>query len=372
MDPNEILTKILRRYGVLTENIRATQIVESKIRKKIATYADAENVSTQIGKALTTALREYLPDALTDGKLYRAVAEVVVEQPMKVAGKDVAEVAAEIQKQLNEAAGIGMNAVVPEMNQDQIDGIITGICNADSYEDGKEILFDQVENALEGYVDDFVRENADFQYRAGLSPTIERKTVGKCCEWCNRLAGTYLYEDVKDRGNDVFRRHRNCHCQVLYDPGNGSRWRQNAHNRKWTDEGKADRIAKSKAMELDLQQFAHKTGDYRRMEHGSEWQEMSLKDAVSRFAKGSKPFDSDDKQKRVYRSKDGKYEIRYDKKGDYFRIKDLQSDSEARPYLDKDGKPVLNILDGGKWRSATKDEYEQLTHFRNTDKGGRK
>ena len=243
MDPNEVLKKILRRYGVLTENTRATQLVESRIRKGIATYADAEDMSIRIGKALTTALRENLPDALTDGRLYRAVAEVVLEQPMKAAGRDVAEIAEGIQQELNEAAGIGMKPIVPEMNQDQIDGIITGICNADSYEAGANTMFAQVENCLEGYVDDFVRENADFQYRAGLSPTIERKTVGKCCEWCSRLAGSYPYEAVKDRGNDVFKRHKNCHCQVLYDPGNGSRRRQNVHNRQWTGDEKADRIA---------------------------------------------------------------------------------------------------------------------------------
>ena len=247
MDPNEILKKILRRYGTLTDNIRATQIVESKIRKGIATYADAEDMSIRIGKALTTALKENLPDALTDGRLYRAIAEVVVEQPMKAAGKDVAKIAADIQRELNEEAGIGMNAIVPEMNQDQIDGIITGICNADSYETGAGEFFSQVENCLEGYVDDFVRENADFQYKAGLSPTIERKTNGKCCSWCSQLAGTYPYEDVSDRGNDVFRRHKNCHCLILYNPGDGSKRRQNAHTKRWTEEDKADRIALAEA-----------------------------------------------------------------------------------------------------------------------------
>lgn len=95
-------------------------------------------------------------------------------------------------------------------------------------------------------MDDFVRENADFQYKAGLSPTIERKTTGKCCAWCSNLAGSYPYEDVKDKGNDVFRRHKNCHCQILYNPRDGSKRRQNVHTRQWTDDGKADRIAFAK------------------------------------------------------------------------------------------------------------------------------
>lgn len=242
MDPNEILRRILRRYGILTENFRATQIIESKLQKKIATYADAQDAAIQIGKALNTALKENLPDALTDGRLFRAVAEIVVEHPMKAAGADVADIAAAIQQELNESAGIGMKPIIPEMNQDQIDGIITGICNADSYEAGKNTMFAQVENAMEGYVDDIVRENADFQYKAGLFPTIERKSDGKCCPWCSNLAGSYPYSEVSDRGNDVFRRHKNCHCQILFNPGDGSKRRQNVSSKKWTDDGKADRI----------------------------------------------------------------------------------------------------------------------------------
>lgn len=236
MNYDEILRKIIRKYGIETDNIRITQIIESKLKKHTATYADAGKYAQEIGKALTEAFREYLPEALTDGMLYRAAAEVLVDQPMKIAGKDIAKVAADIQRELNEDAGIGINPIIPEMNQDQIDGIITGICNADSYEAGEDTLMARVGNCLEGYVDDFVRENADFQYKAGLSPTIERKTDGKCCKWCSSLAGNYLYSEVNDNGNDVFRRHKNCHCMILYNPRDGSKRRQDVHSKDWGTE----------------------------------------------------------------------------------------------------------------------------------------
>ena len=222
MDYDEILKKIIRRYGVKTENVRLTQVIESKLKKHTATYADAQNYAQAIGKALTEVFREYLPEALTDGKLYRAAAEVLMQQPMVRASRDIDKVAGAIQAEINENAGLGINPIVPEVNQDQIDGIITGICNAESFDAGKEVLFDQVENFMEGHVDDFVRENADFQYQAGLDPKVIRTAAGKCCKWCSNLAGTYKYEDVKDRGNDVWRRHRNCHCVIEYDPGQKS------------------------------------------------------------------------------------------------------------------------------------------------------
>lgn len=225
MNYDEILRRVLRRYAIKTDQIRTIQIIESKLKRHKATYIDAENYAQEIGKSLTEVLREYLPEALTDGKLYRAAAEILIENPLKKAGKDVSKVAAEIQRQLNQDAGIGMNAIIPDLNQDQIDGIVTGICNATSYADNVDQLMDQVENFLEGHVDDFVRENADFQSEAGLTVVVQRIADAKCCKWCSNLAGTYDYFEVKDRGNDVWRRHNNCHCQIIYDPSGSKRRR---------------------------------------------------------------------------------------------------------------------------------------------------
>ena len=101
-----------------------------------------------------------------------------------------------------------------------------------------------VSNFCMSIVDDFVRENADFQYNAGMSPKIVRTTDGKCCKWCDKLAGTYDYEKVRNTGNDVFRRHRNCGCIVAYDPGDGRI--QNAHSKEWTTREEYDKLLQEK------------------------------------------------------------------------------------------------------------------------------
>ena len=225
MNYDEILRKIIRKYGIMTDNIRQMQIIESKLARHAATYADAENYAQEIGRILTDIFREYLPEALEDGRLYRAAAEVLVQNPMIQAGNDVGRVARLIQEDLNGQAGIGMKAIDPELNQDQIDGIITGICNAPGFMNNEEQFMDQVANFLEGHVDDYVRENAGFQSDAGLTVTVQRIADAKCCRWCSNLAGSYPYEEVRDRNNDVWRRHNNCHCQVIYDPRGSKRRR---------------------------------------------------------------------------------------------------------------------------------------------------
>lgn len=246
-DNAEILAKIIEGFHQGMEGSRRAKNIAEKIAQGKATYADAYSYARENSRILRNSIQENISDALTeDGRLFREAADVVIRQPMQQSGKRVIETAAEIQQQLNEEAGIGIRAIEPGLNEDQIDGIITGICNAESYDAGENTLYSQIENFLEGTVDDCVHDNADFQYRAGLNPKIERRAAGKCCEWCDRLAGTYDYEDVRDRGNDVFRRHKNCHCVVSYIPGGKSNRRQNVHSRQWTEETENGKISRKR------------------------------------------------------------------------------------------------------------------------------
>ena len=247
----EALARIIAEMSRDMADSGAAAKVAEKIAGGKATYADALEYAQTSGRVMTKSLKKHLPAVLTDGKLYREAAETVVKQPMEISAADVIDVAAEIQGELNELAGIGIQAIKPEINADQIDGIITGIVNAESYADGENVFLQQVANFLEGTVDDCVRENADFHYNAGLSPKIERRADAKCCSWCSALAGVYDYGDVRDKGNDVYRRHNNCHCLVLYDPADGSKRLQNANSKKWLD-GRAERIARAEAAAEEL------------------------------------------------------------------------------------------------------------------------
>lgn len=358
MDNNSILEKITEQYSAGMARSKRASSIRKKIEQGTATYAQAEEMARECSRQLNKAFRDNLPDAVNNNFLYRETAEVVVRKPINQTAGDVADAAKKIQAALNEQAEIGMNPIVPDLNEDQVDGIITGICNQ-PYSTGQNEFFSQVENLMEGYVDDFVHDNADFQYEAGLSPTIERTAVGKCCKWCDNLTGVYPYEKVQNPGNDVFRRHKNCHCQVLYNPGDGSKRRQNVHNRRWTDSPNPDIISQRSRIPMNLQQFAHKSGEYRAQMYKENWQKASLKETISQFARGAKP-DKRDRGKTYYTSRDGKISVVYDRNGNYFRILDeiANRNHEKKPYLDLKGNRVYG------------QDYEMLTHFLNTDKGG--
>lgn len=368
MDIEKTLQNILEMYVQDYKASPRIKAIEQKLKKGIFRYSEAEMLAQESGEILNRAFAKYLPDVLTNGSLYRATAEVVLKNPLLQSSRDVRDAAIRIQRGMNEAAGIGINPIEPEINMDQIDGIITGICNARSYEAGKEVLFDRTQNFLEGYVDDFVRENAEFHYKAGLEPTIERRARGKCCKWCSELAGNYLYEDVRDKGHEVWRRHRNCHCEVLYNPGNGSKRRQNAHTRRWTDESNPAIIEERKGLlKLDLQLFASKSGEYRAQEYRSNWEKASLKETVKKLVPNATTSENRKKGKVFYDDPDSRYQVVYDRRGNYFRVKDKESTARKKRYVGLDGESMLNKTENGRTIGRSDEEYEKATHFDNID-----
>ena len=139
--------------------------------------------------------------------------------------KEAARVAAQVQNSLNRHAGLGLKALQPSPNENRATGLINKISSYDSYEKAEWLTGEPVVNYTQSAVEDTIRTNADAHFKAGLSPKIKRIATGNCCKWCRSLAGTYDYPVPRE----IYRRHENCRCLVLYDPGDGKV--QNAHTK---------------------------------------------------------------------------------------------------------------------------------------------
>ena len=229
----ELLEKIKKDFEKKLEKSETIKAFREKVKKKTATYKDANDFAIEAGELLTDAFQSNLSkEILPDGKMYYNIADRIIRERLEHNYDITAEAAVEVQKILNEKAGIGIKAIKPEMNEDRVRGIIN-IVSGGKYEDVAYILGEAVVNFTQSVIDAAVKENADFHSKAGLRPKIRRTSTGKCCEWCDRLTGIYDYEAVSDTGNDVFRRHKHCRCIVEYDAGDGKV--TNVHTKKTTD-----------------------------------------------------------------------------------------------------------------------------------------
>lgn len=210
------------------EVARITKLIESRS----ATYAHAHDYATELGRILSKAFSEHLSsEILPDGRMYYNIAKRIMESMLGHDHQLVANVAAEVQGILNAKAGIGIKALKVPMNESKVAGFVERLSSADKYDDIAWILGEPIRNFSQAIVEDVIKANADFHSEAGLKPTIKRIVIGKCCDWCRELQGTYNYEDVKRTGHPVFMRHQNCDCLVTYDPGDGRR--KDAHTKRW-------------------------------------------------------------------------------------------------------------------------------------------
>jgi hypothetical protein len=83
------------------------------------------------------------------------------------------------------------------------------------------------ETLINSHCDRTMQSNAKVRNEAGFETYINRTDDGKCCPWCAKIAGRYEYPDKTPK--DVFRRHDNCGCLVVYECGN---MRQDVHSKR--------------------------------------------------------------------------------------------------------------------------------------------
>ncbi|SFM92195.1 RHS repeat-associated core domain-containing protein [Chitinophaga sp. YR627] len=107
-------------------------------------------------------------------------------------------------------------------------------------------------------------------------------------------------------------------------------------------------------------------GAGRAAKYKNQWDCISLNDAIEKFAPGSKGVISETKEKTFFLNEESGIQVVYDNLGDYFRIENTRL-SGKRTYLDMNGRIPNNKIVNGKQMGRNQSEYEQVTHFKNTD-----
>lgn len=186
-------------------------------------------------------------DVLPDGKMYYDIASAILNPTLENNYGLISSYVCGAMDVMNEKAGINAKARKPSYNVDKTLGLIKKVSSAEYFDDVKNYLNEPVITNALSIVDEGARVNADLHYNMNHKPIIVRRASFGCCKWCRGLAGVYNYEDVKNKGNDVFRRHANCRCQVIYDPRNGDGKVQDVHSREIVELNTPSKVREEKA-----------------------------------------------------------------------------------------------------------------------------
>ena len=228
---------------------------------KVTSYKDAQRYADIIGEILGNAYEVTLKNAdLPNDRLYENICEKVIKPTLENNYNLVNDVSGKIQLNINKVEGVGLKVQYPDIDSDDLNRIIHEAANSTTF-DSKALnrLKQNTKTFSVHTVDRFIQKNASFQFKAGMSAKIIRKTDGKCCEWCSNLAGTYNYPDVPE---DVYKRHNNCRCTVEYYPGKGKRL-QNVHNQNnWRQVEDGETIELRKNIGIDNSKVKNVTKEY--------------------------------------------------------------------------------------------------------------
>lgn len=201
-----------------------------KIQDGSATMSDVSTFSVLIGQTVSSAVEKRItPDVLPDGTLYFNIAQTVLQGVLRDSHELINLAAQSVQERLDAQQGLHIKPVKPDFPEERIRDIAGAASTASmnkNEEKEERRLTSPVENVVQSFYSDYVRENADLRSKAGLNAYIIRRTSGRCCPWCADLAGRYRYEDAP---SDIYARHDNCTCTVDFVTNN---YRQDVWNKR--------------------------------------------------------------------------------------------------------------------------------------------
>ena len=324
----------------------------AKLQRRIdngGTWADAEEYAARLGELKSRALQSHITAAaLPEGRMSRELAEEILTPALTENYRMALEAAAQVQEGLNEAAGIGMKAVRPGLNTDRIQGITERIGDSESFEDVAWLLGEPVVNFTQAVADETLEENVEAHVGAGLSPKIERIAEGNCCKWCAALEGEW---DYADKPRDVYRRHENCRCQVLYKPAKGRY--TDVHTKKKFEAERDERIQRVESLRANKERDDQGRRDIRQRIASGQYS-LNLPDqkyaehvyGTPQYFNTTQGRNQEPSRLTVSRTEAQQIINRYSGLGDPFIAKNgVTGNREYITYW----KPIGQIFSGGEW-----------------------
>ena len=228
----ELLRKINKSFTLSYQKSEKVRKLLLAIKSKNCDYLKAMEYAEEVGKILAEAYMKNLSsDVLPDGKMYYDIASAILNPTLENNYGLISSYVCGAMDVMNEKAGINVKARKPSYNASKTLGLIKKVSDAEHFDDVKTYLNEPVITNALSIVDEGARTNADLHYSMGYKPVIVRRASFGCCKWCRGLAGTQEYYPSMNR--DIFRRHQNCRCTVIYDPRNSDGKVQDVWSKNW-------------------------------------------------------------------------------------------------------------------------------------------
>ena len=210
---------IKKEFQDAVNNDKIASKLYAQIRNGDASYATSGQLAQRIGADLGKVLMNHAPVQSID----EWDVDDLIPKALGLDHRMVTTACKQVQENMNKDAGVGIKYKEPKFNQDKAYGIAKELHDNPDFTNIQKTFCDQLENFSRSVADDSIVANADVMWGAGIKTMVVRIAEGGCCKWCSEMAGVYDYAEVREPGNDVWRRHENCNCTIdFYTERNGS------------------------------------------------------------------------------------------------------------------------------------------------------
>lgn len=215
----------LNRKAALDPQLRK---IMKKIEKGKATFEDtallSQRMSTMLGELFGASVLDIPEDAR----------EAVCTALLKEQYNFTNETLEAVQEALDAPLGISLEPQRASFPSERVEQLAHALIDPTVAEKTIQRRADKpVATVSKSFHDDYIKTNAKLRSQLGLKPTITRYGTG-CCTWCASVAGKYRFGEQPD---DIFRRHDNCDCVIIYDTQvlRGEKTEDGGRSKKWVE-----------------------------------------------------------------------------------------------------------------------------------------
>lgn len=271
---NEIINAIKDNGKILS----SFQALDRMISDKSATYLTAADFSKMLGEQVSAVIGKAIPNGIPEDELADFAEQCLkpVYEKMQSSMLDVCE---DVQRLQNQLANLNIAPVNVEPDASMIENAVEKFKEAENF---KEVEFLTKKNTTQSMTRDVVsesiRQNAEFQEKAGLNVLFSRRDNGEICDFCKSVVGEFRSYEELPRG--FWQVHKGCKCSIDYRVGK----RRSSLSFKTNDEGKLEKITE---------------------EIRQERRDSASVDILDEYLKNAKPNKGEPKEGNSYTAPDG-------------------------------------------------------------------
>lgn len=222
MDEQTAVKRVLAEYEKLVQSSPRIQALEKKLAEGTITMKEGAELNDLRARAFGKALSGSVTG------IERSSREGACVSLLKDRCADVDELALAAQKTALTRQGLNLTPPTAPFEEDRARKIGHSL-EDDTVPDEtiQRRARSATENMLNSQYDRNMKRGAETCASAGLKTYIVRDSGSGCCKWCDEVSGKFAYGTEP---KDVYRRHDNCTCTVVYESGRG---RQNVWSKQY-------------------------------------------------------------------------------------------------------------------------------------------